>query len=149
MPADHKAICERAVAYAIWVHEWIQENQASQAASNLSDPVAIVSWYASLNASKIHRALTGLAEFDGDREFPPDHEGSAKVGLIGLDRSLEAWQRIASEHRVGESVAPACIEELQWIKARLEAAIPCARAFVRPGFDEPEALEKLLALEGA
>jgi hypothetical protein len=143
LPPTHKAICERALAYAIWAVEWLREHQGNPSSSNRSDPVAVISWYASLNASKIHRALSGLADFDGDREFPPDHEGSAKVALLGLDRSLEAWRQLAAERRVAESVAHPCIDELSWIKAQLEAAIPCARAFVRPGFDEPEAVEKL------
>ena len=68
------------------------------------------------------------------------------MALIGLERSLEAWQRLASEQRVAESVARACTEELNWIKARLEAAIPYARAFVRPGFDEREAVGRMLEL---
>jgi hypothetical protein len=149
LPPEHKAICERALAYAIWAAEWLHGHHGNRSDSTASDPATIILRYAPLNASKIHRALTGLAAFDGDRECPPDHEGSAKVALLGLDRSLEAWRQLAAEHRVVESVARPCIDELSWIKAHLEAAIPCARAFVRPGFDEPDAVRRMLALQGA
>jgi hypothetical protein len=147
LPSEHKTLCERALAYAIWVREWLDENQRSEAAAGSADPLAIISWFAPLNASKIHRALTGLAEFDGDRGFPPDHEGSAKVALIGLDRSVEAWRQLVTEHRVAESVARPCLDELCWMTSQLETAIPNARAFVRPGLDEPEEVRKLVALE--
>jgi len=38
------------------------------------------------------RALCGLAEDDpAERDWPADHDGSAKVALIGIDRSQTAW----------------------------------------------------------
>lgn len=50
------------------------------------DPRSIILWFAPLISSKTRRALNGLHEFDGCRDYPPDHEGSAKVVLIGIDR---------------------------------------------------------------
>jgi hypothetical protein len=101
----------------------------------------VIAWFATLNASKIHRALSGLADFDGDREFPPDHEGSAKVALIGLDRSHAAWTQLLTEGRAETEVAQRALDELGWLRTQLETAIPTARSFVRPGFDEGDELQ--------
>jgi hypothetical protein len=144
MTAAHEEIYERAKSYCLWVHDSVGTLERGDP-RDASDPVAVISWFCSLNASKIHRALTGLTEFDGDREFPPDHEGAAKVALLGIDRSLAAWRQLVAERRVSEAHARPCLEELEWLRAQLEAAIPEARRFVRPGFDEPEAVATLLA----
>lgn len=55
-----------------------------------------------------------------------DYDGSAKVALLG---------------------AP-LIADLIWLSDELERVLPAARAFVRPGVDEPEDVAKLLAVEG-
>jgi hypothetical protein len=144
MAAGHEEIYERAKAYCLWVHDQVRALEPNDR-DGATDPLAVVSWFCSLNASKIRRALDGLAEFDGDREFPPDHEGAAKVALLGLDRSSAAWQELVATGRVSAGQAKPCLEELHWLKTQLEAAIPEARAFVRPGFDEPEAVATLMA----
>lgn len=144
MSAAHQEIYDRAKAYGVRAHDWVGQLERA-ARRDATDPIAVISWFASLNASKIGRALAGLAEFDGNREFPPDHEGAAKVALLGIDRSDAAWQQLVAEQRVSAARARPCREELGWLRVQLEAAIPEARRFVRPGFDEPEAVATLLA----
>jgi hypothetical protein len=69
MADAHREIYERAKAYCLWVHDYVRSLERP-ARDEASDPLAVISWFCSLNASKIRRALDGLAEFDGDREFP-------------------------------------------------------------------------------
>lgn len=145
MSAAHEEIYERAKAYCVWAHECIEQLREARHSEN--EPVAVIAWFSSLNASKIRRALTGLAEFDGDRAFPPDHEGAAKVALLGIDRSYAAWQQLVAERRISAARATPCLEELAWMRDQLEVAIPNARSFVRPGFDEPEAVTTLMAAD--
>jgi hypothetical protein len=135
MPVEHELICERAMDYAVRVHGWLKP-RGDRTRDDPHDPVSVIAWFATLNATKIHRALSGLAEFDGDREFPPDHEGSAKVALLGLERSHAAWTKLLADARVDTAVARRELAELEWLRAQVDAAIPLARAFVRPGFDE-------------
>lgn len=142
MSAAHAEIYERAKAYCVWTHDGAGR-LARGCRHDATDPVSVISWFSSLNASKIRHALTGLAEFDGNREFPPDHEGAGKVALLGIDRSLAAWQQLVTEGRVSAAQAKPCLEELAWIRSQLETAIPEARSFMRPGFDEPEAVAEL------
>lgn len=139
MATAHREIYERAKVYCTWAHDRIAPGEPKNRAAGI-DPAAVVLWFSSLIASTVRRALTGLAEFDGNREVPPDHEGAAKVALVGIDRSDAAWQQLAAEQRISVARATLYREELVWIRARLEAAIPGARAFVRPGFDEPAAV---------
>lgn len=142
MARQHNPLVDRAKSYATAAYDWL-ETIDRQSRENPSDPVAVIARFASLNASKIRRALTGLAEFDGDREFPPDHEGSAKVAIIGIERSLTAWQQLVAAGRIAADIARPRIVDLEWLRERLNATIPQARAFVRPGFDEPDAVARL------
>ena len=54
----------------------------------------IISWYSPLIQVKIMRALEGKAEAEetGPGGRDRDADGSAKVALIGIDRSLAAWR---------------------------------------------------------
>lgn len=143
MPREHERIYERAKEYCAWVYDRLAP-QTRTFGDDAKDPAAVILWFATLNASKIRRALTGLAEFDGVRDIAPDHEGAAKVALLGIDRSCDAWQQLVDTKRISATRARPCVEELCWLRASLEAAVPGARAFVRPGFDEPDAVAALL-----
>lgn len=137
----HKPIDDRAMAYCLAIHHWLRGQNDEH--RDPADPIAVIGWFATLNAGKVHRALTGLAEFDGDREFPPDHEGSAKIAMIGIERSLAAWRELVAAGTVTQEQAQPFLDELEWLLRRLDDAIPMARAFVRPGFDEPDEVAAL------
>jgi hypothetical protein len=139
---EHREIEHRAEAYSEWVRGWLRARNHN-ADRDPTDPVNVIAWFASLNASKIHRALVGLAEDDGDREFPPDHEGSAKVAIIGIERSQTAWLQLVSKGRVTAAAATPCITELDWLREQLDAVFPTACSFIRPGFDEPDEVATL------
>ena len=80
----------------------------------------------------------------GYPDCPRDHDGSAKVALIGIERSHAAWLRLADE---GTS-AFTFISDLVWIGEAVEREFPGARSFVRPAFDEPDAVARLRASGG-
>jgi hypothetical protein len=138
---QHESIHKRSMAYSMAIHRWLRGHDEHH--RDPRDPIAVIGWYATLNSGKIFRALTGLARFDGDREFPPDHEGSAKVAMIGIERSAAAWRELASSRGVTEEQARPFLAELAWLLRRLEEVIPMARAFVRPAFDEPDEVSRL------
>jgi hypothetical protein len=137
----HEAISARAEAYSMASYHWLRDRDDQNRPP--TDPISIIAWFSLMIHSKVHRALTGLAEFDGNREFPPDHEGSAKVALIGIERSLAAWRELISGQAVTEQQARPFVEELEWLLRRLDETIPMARGFVRPGFDEPFEVARL------
>jgi hypothetical protein len=107
----------------------------------LVDAREIIHWYQYQIAVKTIRALSSRIEEDGFKEdevdeFPKDSDGSAKVALLGIDRSIAAWrlmQLSAPEH--SNSIVP-LILLLEKLRQRTERQFPNARDFVRPGFDE-------------
>jgi hypothetical protein len=87
---------------------------------------------------KLQRALESVrseAE-DDDDDFPRDSDGSAKVALIGIDRSIAAWKMLNSSFAEEEQTISQLIGSLERLRKSVETQFPQARAFVRPGFDE-------------
>lgn len=99
-------------------------------------PLEVVTRDHFLIAAKIYRALVshhGAAV--QAPELLTDALGSAKIALIMIDRSLAAWDTIAStdeDARIG-----GLIELLEALRTSVELRFPDARAFQRPGLDEP------------
>ena len=146
LPANFRRVAALSGAYCD--HAWaVVEAADGRASRSNDDPVSVILWFAPMIAAKTRRALTGLNEFDGGREFPPDHEGSAKVALIGIDRSMLAWAEARRLGLVSAEQAARFIGELHWLGAEIEELIPLARAFIRPGFDEPDEVRKLEATD--
>ena len=74
--------------------------------------------------------------FAEEHGFPKDSDGSAKIALIAIDRSIEAWIKLLQLLPDHEDAIIPLLAALQKIKKSGEAEFPDARKFVRPGFDE-------------
>jgi hypothetical protein len=145
-PTEHLAIEKRATRYCFAVHAWLQKR--TYAALNPTDPFAVIGWFHTMIPAKVHRAIHGLAEDDPeDREGPADHDGSAKVALLGIDRSHAAWVEVVERGAISDADAAPFMAELVWLGEALEDVFPRARAFVRPAFDEPDEIALMLARE--
>jgi hypothetical protein len=138
---EHLELDERAKDLADDVLKWLDGRSSTD--PNVREALEVISHFSFFVAAKIHRALQGLADDDGNRDFPPDFEGSAKIALIGLERMRAAFATIADVAYVSRESAMVFVNELTWLIAETEKAVPLARAFVRAGFDEPEALARL------
>jgi hypothetical protein len=148
IPADHEALCEHALAYFDRVYAWLRTHEAFAEASDPADPCAAVSWFYSMIYVKVRRAVQGLAEDDAaDREWPADHDGSAKVALLAVEQSKAAWLQIIERRLATWQEAEPFISQLLRLRDEIERVFPNARAFVRPGFDEPGDVARLLAAE--
>jgi hypothetical protein len=100
----------------------------------------VIQWYQYQIAVKIIRALScrtdGWEDSPDLAEFPKDSDGSAKVALIGIDRSIAAWRLVQlSTPDRAETIVP-LILQLERLGRRVEKSFPEARDFIRPGFDE-------------
>ena len=136
------AIDDRAEAYSRRSRAWLDANREA------GDPHDVIGWFHMMIHVKAMRALHGLAEDDpADRDWPPDYDGSAKVALLGIDRSHTAWLDLTEVGAISASEAATFIDDLEWLRAALERTFPNARAFVRPAFDEPDAVARLLRSE--
>ena len=105
----------------------------------LTDSVEVIRWYQHQIYVKLRRALHSAhdeARDDDLDDYPNDSDGSAKVSLIGMDRSISAWGKIIKISTDEEDCILGIIAHLERLRRRAETAFPDARAFVRPGFDD-------------
>jgi hypothetical protein len=65
-----------------------------------------------------------------------DRDGSAKVALIGIERSLGALTLLRRELPGEEAAIKPLVQHLARLRVALDREWPGARTFIRPGFDE-------------
>ncbi len=108
------------------------------ASRDIADAMDVVAWYQHLIRAKIFRALAGRDRNDElaeEFDFPKDSDGSAKVALISIDRSLAAWARLLEHFPDQEESVLANLVQLERLRRAVEDEFPAARKFQRPGFD--------------
>ncbi len=102
--------------------------------------LSVIQWYVHYIRIKLSRAVDGKIDdenfMDDDDVFPKDSDGSAKIALIGADRSLVAWHDLIPIMPEETAFALKMMSLLQAVIEAGELEFPDARAFVRPGFDE-------------
>lgn len=83
-----------------------------------------------------------MSEAESDRPESQDLEciledanGSAKVALIGIERSMAAWAGLLPHFPDQEHTILNLLATLQRLRRQVETAFPNARVFLRPGFD--------------
>ena len=124
-----------------WLAEAADDAQSGSDEDSISliDSVEVLRWYQHQMYVKLRRALHSAHDEARDEdldEFPKDSDGSAKVSLIGMDRSISAWGKIIKYFPDEEDSILKIIAHLERLRRRTETEFPDARAFVRPGFDE-------------
>lgn len=112
-------------------------------AADILDCVDIVRWYEHQIYVKIRRALSGAPDDEDDEssapedEFlPSDSDGSAKVALIGMDRSIMAWGKLRGHFPDESDAILTILVHLDRLRRNAEKRFPKARAFHRPGLDD-------------
>ena len=149
--------------YSVGLHKWLRKNggvfkssveaMAEKArlgidpekqlhnAQQLSEALELLERYSLPVASKSDRAIMGRG--DGVDEYEEelggadqtDWNGSAKVAIMLVERSLAAWEIVFDlVPSVVDDLLPT-VSKLKKAHARLEKEFPNAQKFVRPGFD--------------
>ena len=85
----------------------------------LEEALEVVGWYPDLIQAKIRR----------------DYNGSAKVALIGVERSIENWKIIQPLCPAYQKEISHLLVVLEQLRSDADEYFPKARTFVRPGFD--------------
>jgi hypothetical protein len=144
---ERHPITELADAYSAESFKWLngrfneEKNEfmaqiAGGFANEIMEAEKVMSWYSLMINTKLRRALSGYFETEEDDFTIEDMNGSAKVALIGIDRSIDAMTtmiRHLKKHRDELKVFRSNLEELRLLA---EETFPEAREFIRPGLDE-------------
>ena len=159
--ADNHDISHAAMAYSQMTEDWFNEagvfsvkdekdalsdllvagNKYNLQDEDLEDALKVIRWYQHQIYAKLIRAISGRIEEDAEiseeaDKYARDSDGSAKVALIGIDRSIAAW--IIIDNRIPtfeRDDVKAIMTHLDKLMKKIENDFPDARAFLRPGFD--------------
>ena len=102
----------------------------------LKDCLQVIHWYVFFIDAKLQRALRGKRVDDDKHVSMRDADGSAKVALIGIDRSISAWVQFYELMPDSEDMAIQALSLLSQLKQKTLAEFPHAMEFKRPGFDD-------------
>lgn len=147
-------LVKAAEKYAFDVGEWLAEEFArieaftdmptssedtDESDQDINDYVEVVQWYQFFIAVKTMRALMSRLNEDDylSSEDARDSDGSAKVALIAIDRSISAWKLIYDLRPEAADSIQHLLFQLDKMRSATEQEFPNARDFIRPGFDEP------------
>lgn len=147
-------LSKSAQAYAKSVSEWFEkipsdldvisdtpgdsETTESEDLDDELDAEGVIRWYQFFIAAKIARGLIARVheeEYEADVNSL-DSDGSVKVALIAIDRSISAWKVMGYLHVERADSIRAFLIDLERLRLSTEKKFPRARQFIRPGFDE-------------
>lgn len=117
----------------------INEENINRAALTTNDAIEIIRWYSPFISAKIQRAINGKLEGEEWQEengYPKDSDGSAKVAIIAIDRSIAAWGRLQQLFSEKTDEIIEFLFQLDKLRKMIEDFFPAARSFKRPGFDD-------------
>jgi hypothetical protein len=143
--AENHLICRAAKSYSNMVEDWFREGEelffetatGVNEAVNPEEAFEVIRWYQHFIAIKVMRAIRGKMEEDEENgdPFPRDSDGSAKIALIAIDRSIGAWAVIPHYNYLYAERVFKIISYLDRLGQAVEETFPNARSFIRPGFD--------------
>lgn len=101
------------------------------------DAVEVIRWYQYFIGAKIHRAINGLEHIHAeDDPVQSDANGSAKIALIAVERSLGAWEVLRQQLPEKKEVVLHLQQQLQHLHTEISQLFPDWARFHRPGFDD-------------
>src|SRR5215204_1113829 len=118
--------------------EWLIFSMLDEQPQN--EMLEIIGWYQFFISAKIQRGFQGILDFQGSpdeeelNDSQSDANGSIKIALIALERSIMAWTALMTAENA-QTIKPH-IALLASLKQKAETKFPLARTFLRPGFDE-------------
>ncbi len=137
-------LCE---AHSDEAHDWLSRHYtdfeknltywlAKGHADDMSNGFEVFSYYNHFIHMKLQRAVSGYFEQDSYEGADSDMNGSAKVALIALDRSLAALNLLKRYLKTERPTLKKFHHTLEKIRYMAEETFPEARSFIRPGLDE-------------
>lgn len=111
----------------------------------LQEALRTIRWFQHFIYPKINRAISDVdMEPDSPDDLQGDGNGSSKVAMIAIQRSIDAWTFVQQIFPEKETEINYLIELLLQLKEKVEKAFPHWAKFHRPGFDdEPDTVVRL------
>lgn len=160
LAAKNRPAARAGMAYIKAVDQWMDgakpllaakvEELKAQARLEIGDPKAeverlsdftdVIRWYQHFIYVKLCRAIDSRAsealETDEEqKKYPKDSDGTAKIALIAMDRSISAWAGMREALGDEADGILDLLAQLTALRRETEKLFPDARSFVRPGFD--------------
>jgi hypothetical protein len=104
----------------------------------LNECVEVIRWYQHFIYVKLCRAFSSQVEEEGHPDWKNDSDGSAKIALIAIERSLAAWGALRDMFPQQTDSILEVLIRLDRLLHSVEAKFPKTDKFIRPGFDEAE-----------
>lgn len=106
-------------------------------AAEVRDAMEVVSWYLYFIEVKLVRAVASRVDEQTEQQtsFARDSDGSAKVALIAIDRSMAAWAVLREYFETEQDGILGLLVQLERLRERAEYEFPRARKFHRAGLD--------------
>lgn len=108
--------------------------------NSISDALDIIRQYAAFISVKARRAISGMdtmhdTEIWGDPPHQSDANGSAKIAIITIERSLGAWEILRKNWPEKTDEILDLLVQLSRLRKEMERLFPNWNKFIRPGFD--------------
>ncbi len=105
----------------------------------LEETLDTIRWFQHQIYIKIMRAVSSQTSENSlfSNIYEKDSDGSAKVSLLGIDKSVHAWGKLLLQFPEHEDFILDILVKLVKMRNITEKEFPNARAFKRPGFDIP------------
>ena len=160
--ARNHPLTKKADQYFLKVHGWLEnnrdlferkseelqnkllmdlENENPEAdAIKIKDASEVIHWYLMQIEVKLARAFNSRIKDENDEDRASyreldDADGSAKISLIGVDRSIAAWGIMLKHFPEEENAFLDFLVILEQLRTGIEKEFPQASSFKRPGFD--------------
>lgn len=139
---------KKAKSYSRSAHKWLEENnecfQKMQNVEFENDPFSIPDFFEALEVIryylffievKTRRAFFDIEEIADEDPIQNDNNGTAKIAIIAIDRSIEAYTVLFYRFKDHEEQILKYLKQLANLKEDLISVFPYVMKFVRPGFD--------------
>ena len=114
----------------------------AEQALQIGEMLDVVGWYHTLIPTKVSRVVDGYLESRSAserlQEFRlEDANATAKLVLVSIERSAAAWLSLRESLPAADDEILPVLATLDRLQRGLNALLPGARAFRRPGFEAP------------
>ncbi len=113
-------------------------SNSSEIPMSVEEVVEVINYYKYAITVKLSRAIKSRDNEANMRleEMSKDSDGSAKIALIEIERSMSAWSELLKYFDTEKKDILKIICHLKQILEMAEKEFPQARSFIRPGLDQ-------------